>query len=348
MSNQPVLYKQPSAWTLPSASTACVQIETYLRLGGASFQVRECSTNSKSPTGQLPAIEQGQDIGGMLHSSCPTSSSDQGVLGEFRAARLTIDFAKRHAVDLDQHLSDAQRAELLAYRTLIQTNLETATLFSAWCEPIGYTEIKKVMSPLPFPLNYIIPWSQSREVKKKYADLDASQIYSEAGDVITALGDRIRASQGAFFFGSRPCSLDALVFGHLLYYRLSPAAPPVLKEKVLHHTALSTYVEYIMREYFSTPALPAPPRTAPNTQGEETADAWGSSDWSDAAKGQKTKQRKTEPTEAEKSFKYYSRLWLIGTGAAMLGYVVMSGQYVKIVDVGSSLLEHGDDDDDDE
>jgi hypothetical protein len=61
--------------------------------------------------------------------------------------------------------------------------------------------------------------------------------------------------------------------------------------------------------------------------------------------GQKTNQAKTEPTEAEKSFKYYSRLWLIGAGAAMLGYVILSGQYVKVVDLGSSLLEDGDDDD---
>jgi hypothetical protein len=80
----------------------------------------------------------------MVDGSSRTSSSDQGVLGEFRAARLSIDFAKRHITDLDQHLNAAQRAELLAYRTLIHTNLETATLFSAWCEPTGYNEMKKV------------------------------------------------------------------------------------------------------------------------------------------------------------------------------------------------------------
>jgi hypothetical protein len=38
------------------------------------------------------------------------------VLGEFRAAQLSMDFARRHIVDLDQHLTSAQKAELLAYR----------------------------------------------------------------------------------------------------------------------------------------------------------------------------------------------------------------------------------------
>jgi hypothetical protein len=39
-----------------------------------------------------------------------------------------------------------------------------------------------------------------------------------------------------------------------------------------------------MREYFSTPALPAPPCSASNTKEKDASNAWGSSDWSDAAK----------------------------------------------------------------
>ena len=35
-----------------------------------------------------------------------------------------------------------------------------------------------------------------------------------------------------YLAGFCPCSLDALLVGHLIYYRLSPAAPPVLQQKV--------------------------------------------------------------------------------------------------------------------
>ena len=62
--------------------------------------------------------------------------------------------------------------------------------------------------------------------------LPTSQMYSDASAAITALADRLRASGGAFFFGSRPSSLDALLVGHLIYFRLCPAAPPVLQQKV--------------------------------------------------------------------------------------------------------------------
>ena len=60
----------------------------------------------------------------------------------------------------------------------------------------------------------------------------SSQMYSDAVAALTALGDRLRSSGGAFFFGSRPSSLDAILAGHLIYYRLCPAAPPILQQKV--------------------------------------------------------------------------------------------------------------------
>jgi glutathione S-transferase len=51
-------------------------------------------------------------------------------------------------------------------------------------------------------------------------------------EVLSAVADRLRASPGRFFFGDRPSSLDALLFGHLAFYRHSPVAAPVLRDKV--------------------------------------------------------------------------------------------------------------------
>ena len=72
-------------------------------------------------TGQLPAVEKDNEIGGGEASrasgtAAGPSSQQGGVLNEFRAAQLSIDFARRHTQDLDQHLTSAQKAELLAYR----------------------------------------------------------------------------------------------------------------------------------------------------------------------------------------------------------------------------------------
>lgn len=46
------------------------------------------------------------------------------------------------------------------------------------------------------------------------------------------MADRLRSSGYSYFFGSNPSSLDALLVGHLMYYRSSRAAAPVLADKV--------------------------------------------------------------------------------------------------------------------
>jgi glutathione S-transferase len=63
------------------------------------------------------------------------------------------------------------------------------------------------------------------------------QAYQGAVEVLSAVADRLRASPGRFFFGERPSSLDALLFGHLAFYRHSPVAAPVLRDKVSHASA---------------------------------------------------------------------------------------------------------------
>ena len=96
---------------------------------------------------------------------------------ESRVASLCVDFCRRHAQDLDSFLSPAQKAELLAFKVLIQTRLEVAALFSAWLEPSGFNEMRKVTGgKLPFPLSYFIPRQLRGEVKVKLGPLDASEV----------------------------------------------------------------------------------------------------------------------------------------------------------------------------
>jgi metaxin len=84
---------------------------------------------------------------------------------------------------------------------------------------------------LPFPLNWLVPWSQQREMRRQLAGADGAAAYAGASDALLALADRLRASGGRFFFGDRPSSLDALLFGHAAFYLHSPIAAPVLRSK---------------------------------------------------------------------------------------------------------------------
>jgi hypothetical protein len=62
--------------------------------------------------------------------------------------------------------------------------------------------------------------------------LHVPQAYQGAVQALGACADRLRSSPGRFFFGDKPSSLDALLFGHLAFYKHSPVAAPVLRDKV--------------------------------------------------------------------------------------------------------------------
>lgn len=81
--------------------------------------------------GQLPALEINTDI-------------SQAADSEFAAARAVIAFAKKHLKDLDSHLSPSQRAELLAFSSLVESRLDLASTYSTWFESKGFAELKKV------------------------------------------------------------------------------------------------------------------------------------------------------------------------------------------------------------
>lgn len=61
------------------------------------------------------------------------------------------------------------------------------------------------------------------------------QAYSGAGKAYAAVAARLRAAGASgrrFFLGSRPCSLDALLFAHLLHHRSAPVSAPELRREV--------------------------------------------------------------------------------------------------------------------
>ena len=48
-----------------------------------------------------------------------------------------------------------------------------------------------------------------------------------------ALNERLQSERGGtFFFGSKPSSLDALLFSHLSYHRGAPSSAPELRQAV--------------------------------------------------------------------------------------------------------------------
>ncbi len=78
-------------------------------------------------------------------------------------------------------------------------------------------------------------------------------VYTGAVDALSALADKLRSVSGTgpFLMGAKPCSLDALVFGHLVFYQRSPCAAEVLK------TAVRAWLVYTPCTHNSCASVPS-------------------------------------------------------------------------------------------
>lgn len=82
-------------------------------------------------TGQQPAVDSSGDL---------ISEDD-----EHHAARRIIDHLKDKVKNLDAGLSQSDRADLTAFRTLVQSILEPATVCTTWLEAESYATYTQVL-----------------------------------------------------------------------------------------------------------------------------------------------------------------------------------------------------------
>ena len=67
------------------------------------------------------------------------------------------------------------------------------------------------------------------------------QVYKDAAAAYRAIDQRLRAKRdGDFIFGSRPSSLDALLFSHLAFHQGAPVSAPELRQAVITQPLLLT------------------------------------------------------------------------------------------------------------
>lgn len=64
------------------------------------------------------------------------------------------------------------------------------------------------------------------------ACLFALQVYASLADAYAAIAERLSGSEGDYFFGSQPSSLDALLFGHLAFHQAAPVSSPEIRHQV--------------------------------------------------------------------------------------------------------------------
>jgi glutathione S-transferase len=113
------LYKFGPAFGLPDASPFVMKVETYLRMTGQKYEAIHGDPR-KSPRGQMPYV----DLDGKI-------IPDSAVIVE------TLEAARPQK--LDAHLTPADRAVAVAFRSMLEEHLYFGVLYLRWLTDDGWS-----------------------------------------------------------------------------------------------------------------------------------------------------------------------------------------------------------------
>jgi len=231
------IYQYQPSWRLPSADPHCIQLQAFLKFTGIPFEVNNCNNPKMSPSETLPMLRIGENL----------------LLTDMHEIASVLE---KKGFSLDSHFSSAEKAHAEAFSSMVRGRLYCTMMWNWWAEEQNYKEVTfpQWSNYLPFPLNYIlIPLSIRKDIFSVLRTLNygnSSQVYQEASEIYEALS--VFLDNKPYFFGERPSSLDAMVFGHLSCQLFAPMKVNSLASLISKHQNLLDYVNHIMGEFFGS------------------------------------------------------------------------------------------------
>lgn len=207
------LHQFPSRKNLPNMSPFCMKLETYLRMAKLPFEIVTSMNPGKAPKGKLPYINDGEKI-----------IADSGLI---------IDYLKQTYGDsLDQHLSEQQKAEALAWRRLMEEHLYWALVYSRWIDEANWPKMRsRVFGRLPFLMRSFIANRVQKRVRNRlighgmglHTQMEVYQLaMQDLFAIATHLGEK------PFFMGDEPTSIDACVYAYLANFIETDMQSPMI------------------------------------------------------------------------------------------------------------------------
>lgn len=229
------LYQYYTCWDMPNPSPFCMKMETYLRMTALPFEIVRVSDPRKSPKGKLPYID---DDG--------TIVADSGLIITY--------LARKHGDRLDSRLTDAQKAQALAWQRLIEEHLYWAIVYSRWIDPGNWPLVRKTFfGRLPVYLRKIIAAIIRKKVRKQLYDHGIGrhrwdEIYHLGVEDLKALS--ITLDNNQFFMGEEASSIDACVYAFLASILYAPVESP-LKQYVSGQENFVAYCARMKDRYYA-------------------------------------------------------------------------------------------------
>ncbi|XP_013916252.1 PREDICTED: metaxin-3 isoform X1 [Thamnophis sirtalis] len=231
---------------------------TYARFSGAPLKISIIDHTWNAPRGSIPLL-----------------ISDDIVISQ--PAKI-LNFLRKQKYNADYELSSKDGADTLAYIALLEEKLHPAMLYTFWIEADNYYNMTKpwFASRIPFPLSWYLPRKMSRDALNRilltkggpplYSITEIEvQIYRDAKECLNLLSNRLGSSP--FFFGNKPTTLDAFVFGFLAPLYKAPFLKVQLQEHLKQLPNLCHFCDDILSCYFRRNFSGTSP------EGQDTVDA---------------------------------------------------------------------------
>ncbi|KTW31646.1 hypothetical protein T552_00284 [Pneumocystis carinii B80] len=250
---------------LPSIDPYCLSVLCYLQITAPGlYSVIYSNNNTLSPTGKLPALrDSGTWIGGWNN---------------------IIDYLKQKGFDADDSLTDIQKADSIAYESLIHGLGFDLTLFNIYVDDENYSNVTRPLyykKSFSFLSSYLALVHVRNFAKKRTEYFDIKQAHSnqiknfhsifyyhlkntsydfkkeakiEKLKILSSNFYRLLAfklSSQPFIFGDQPTSLDCLIFGHLALQFFPTLSNSTLSEHLkTTEPLLVSYLHHSFSKYF--------------------------------------------------------------------------------------------------
>lgn len=227
------LFQFPRMFGIPNISPFCCKLETWLRIAGIPYEVVDTLDPRKAPKGRLPFIE------------------DDGV--RIADSSFIIDhLVATRGVDPDAHLDASQRTLALLVQRTLEEHYAPVLAYTHLVRDEGVRHTRARFAPLPAIIRPLVASTVRRAIQKRLWDRG---LLRHSHDEIVA--DAIRdwkavlaaMSDGQFFFGAQPSTIDAVVFGVLATSILTPIESPI-RDFLRAQPRLVDYAERVRARFF--------------------------------------------------------------------------------------------------
>jgi len=227
------LFQFPRMFAIPNLSPFCCKLETWLRIAGVPYEVVDTPDPRKGPKGKLPFIEDGG-----------RRIADTSIIVEH--------LVKTRGVDPDARLDASQRATALLVQRTLEEHYAFVVAYTHLVRDEGVRHTRARFDPVPAIVRPLVAGMVRGRVKKllwqqgilrhSHTDIIASAVRDWRA-VLAVMSD------GPFFFGEEPTSVDAIVFGALATSVLTPIESPI-RDFLRSQPACVAYAERMRARFF--------------------------------------------------------------------------------------------------